>query len=297
MPSVPLIVLTWSLTAPPAPQPAAMVLSVKGQVEVRPDAGQPRRIGPKGLLYDADRLSVPAGGEATIVFFDGGLKLRVKPGATITIRPGGATAADAVERLGPVDGAVARTLRGLRARPGDERVAASTFRAIPGAPIPPPAVTPAYDAAVMSDRPTLSWKADRGPYTVRLRTAGSSRDVWTAQTAGTSLPYPDGEAPLRRGITYLWAVSDPDGRTVIEGRFSVVTRGEFRELAALRERARGSEPSGLLEAALTFEQHGVYDEAAAAYERLAAQNPDEPVFRAALAELRQRAGLAEKGRP
>ena len=91
-------VIAIALSAAGAERPVALVLSAKGAVEVRPAEGEPLAAARGMLLYPGDRLSVPDGGEAVVVFRDGGARERVRPGAEATVGAKGCTPPGAVER-------------------------------------------------------------------------------------------------------------------------------------------------------------------------------------------------------
>jgi hypothetical protein len=294
-------IVSTGLLPDPEPKPAAMVLAVRGAVEVRPVRGAPHPAAPKDLLYAADRLKVPAEGEVTLIYLGEGSRERVKPGAEVMIGAAGGAPAGSVERLKPVPPAVSDALRVVRPVAGGGRIAAASFRSDAGGAERRPGLTPIDGASVLTDRPALAWPPPPPPapgveaYRVALRIGGSNRLLWSATTPEPRLAYPDDQRPLRRGRSYSWTVSDPKGATIAEGHFSVVTEEEFQSLAEVGTMARSTDPGDLLLAAMAFEAHGVCDAALAAYERLIAQSPDEPTFRAARDELRARAGIAEQG--
>jgi tetratricopeptide (TPR) repeat protein len=60
--------------------------------------------------------------------------------------------------------------------------------------------------------------------------------------------------------------------------------------------ARSAAPADLLVAALSYEAHGVYNEALRLYERLAELVPSEGNFQRALASYYERAGLLEQAK-
>ena len=52
--------VTLGLLADQRPRPAAMVLDLRGPVQIRPSQGGPRRAEVGDLLYPGERLAVPA---------------------------------------------------------------------------------------------------------------------------------------------------------------------------------------------------------------------------------------------
>ena len=234
-------------------------------------------------------------GGVTLLFFETGAKERVKAGATVTIGPGGCEPREAVERLPSVSRSVAATLRDLRSPSGQEFASTSLRGTREPNGSAPPAVTPIDASTVVSDRPRLSWKARlvAKTYRVQMRVGGSQRLLWTAATNESSLTYPSGQPPLRRGRVYVWEVSDQDGRSVVSGRFTVATAPEASKLAAFEPLARSDDPADLLAAAVVLLAHGVDDQALIVYERLAKLAPSHPQHGEMLADLYRRAGRPE----
>ena len=161
----------------------------------------------------------------------------------------------------------------------------------------PPAVTPLRGSFVATDRPTLTWNALPGAdsYQVRLATAGRSAPLWTATTTAPRLPYPSDQDPLRRGRKYAWRVvartAGGETRPVTASQFTVASPAAERKLAELNELSGSDDPVDVLAAALVYETaYGAYDEALAAYERLAHLVPDEPSYQTVLARYYERAG-------
>ena len=130
------------LADPPRPRPAAMVLDLKGRVELRPAAGVARPAKVVDRLYPGDRLAVPADGTATVAFLGVGAQERLAAGSRGDDRPrglhaevgrgraAGAAAGGGADDEGGPRGGTATTAR--RRRRTSE----------PAASLPPPAITP-----------------------------------------------------------------------------------------------------------------------------------------------------------
>ena len=75
-----LAVLTDSPDDAPKPKlrPAAMILDLKGKVEIRPIEGKPRAAEIGDLLYPSEHLTVPAEGSATIAILGSGAREAIK---------------------------------------------------------------------------------------------------------------------------------------------------------------------------------------------------------------------------
>jgi formylglycine-generating enzyme required for sulfatase activity len=83
--------------------PQAMILEVRGAVQVQPAVGKPKAAIPQALLNLDDRLSLSADGQVQIVFLSDWHKERVASGREVTIDYRGCEPADAVlERDGSV---------------------------------------------------------------------------------------------------------------------------------------------------------------------------------------------------
>jgi len=144
--------------------------------------------------------------------------------------------------------------------------------------------------AIRSTTPTLRWEpvARAQGYTVRVvsyaKEEGNERIVWDHSVgAQTELTVPAGR--LRPGRVYFWHVE-----TLIQGRAVVSPAVGFWVLdaKALRqiEAAEHDYKSSALVLAGVYAKNGLYEDAVAQVERLAALNPDSPSVQAILRKLR-----------
>jgi hypothetical protein len=282
--------------AEPAP-PVAMVLTTKRAVTLERGGDKPRHVGAMDLLGPGDRVRVPDGGEALLVFLGDGHRERLRKKGDVTVNETGCAPAGAVERLeGPR--LPADSLRGLREMAVSGRGAVGVPRG-EAAPTPQ-VVTPMFGATVLSDRPSLSWPAASGAtgYRVELLSGAEGQDervLWKAETKEPRLDYAAKEKPLRPGLKYRWRVAallgdEKEERVVDNSKFLVATKREMEALAKVRPLASSKDPDDLVLAAATYEAYGAYGEALALYEKLAARFPDEANFQAALANYNERAG-------
>src|SRR5262249_56715512 len=69
--------LSLLLCDPPRPRPAAMVLDLKGSVQLRSVGGEARPAKVCDLLYAGDRLAIPADGAATVAILGLGAQERL----------------------------------------------------------------------------------------------------------------------------------------------------------------------------------------------------------------------------
>jgi hypothetical protein len=188
---------------------------------------------------------------------------------------------------------VARVARALAAL--DAEAAESALRsAREGESALPLPVSP-VSTAVRATRPVLRWRAVPGAegYTVRValpEEKESGRVVWE----GTAGPEPEAAVPagvLRRGESYFWQVETIAGgeaRLSPAVGFWVLDESTLGDLLALEKRHAASP---LLLTAL-LEAHGLYEEARAKLDRVAAANPASPHVRTMIEGLDRRAGRA-----
>jgi hypothetical protein len=276
------------LSDPPRPKPAAMVLDLKGSVQLKSVGGEARPAKVCDLLYAGERLVIPADGEATVAILGLGAQERLAPEFEATVGPDGCTPVTAVAERKKQRSSVARTMKGVRPAAGDGRKAAISLRSSGDE---TPAITPIQGATVTAFRPGFAWPTTKGSkgYRVKLL-SGDGREFWQAEATGPKLDYPEGREALKRGYLYRWEVTDQDSRPVTSGQFLVATESELKQVAELRRLAEGDDRADLLAAALSYRRLGCYADAIAAYERLTGLAPDEPLYRKELAELYRRAG-------
>jgi hypothetical protein len=277
------------------PMAVAMVLTTKGDITLEQESAKPRRLGAGEMLRPGDRLRAGSGAEAVLIFWEEARQERLKPKAQATVGAKGCTPPDSVERVKGKKLPAAQ-LDGLRHLAPSGRRAGSDLRR-DRLPAMPQQVTPIYDAAVLTNRPTLTWqpvdKAER--YRVELWSGNGQRRIWRATTTEARLEYPPKESALKPGTAYLWRVraqkgEDEDLGQVVDSKFSTVTKPEGEELAALTPLVAGGDVADLLLAAVAYEDHGVYGEALAVYEKLVAKQPEEANYLLALANYYERGG-------
>jgi hypothetical protein len=280
------------LCLPTAEPPAALVLRVKGSVEVQPAKGDPRPAKPgKTLVYVGDRLVVLKDGEAVLAFKAGGAIERVKPGTEATVGANGCTPPSAVERRQSNAGAVSAALRDIRPSSADGRTAAATLRSggegCPG-------VTPISGSTVASERPSFAWPVAKEVKTyvvivsTGLRDNGVGRELWRAETTETRLAFPADKPALRRGFPFQWKVTDLDSRELACGDFVVATGKQKERLDALAALAQSEHSDDVLLAAEGLDRLGAWVDALAAYDRLVKLVPNEASHREELDALRRR---------
>lgn len=285
-----------------ADKKAAMVLSVQGTVILQTKEGtkQPAKI--MDMLAAGDRLTVPVDGEAELVVLGDNHREHVKAQTTVTVMATGCAPRSAVERKDAVTTAV--SYHDVHRFAGGGRGAVVVLRG-PETPKKPPAVTPMFGSTVLSVRPTLSWQPVEGvdQYRVRLilgplNDEGDKEEVlWTARTKAARLPYPKKAKPLHFGNIYSWHViarpGQKDEQVVCRSQFWVIAKEDLAELAKVQPLTASKKPAGLLLAALTYQEYGVYEEALALFQRLTELLPKAAPFQLALADYYRQAGRQE----
>jgi hypothetical protein len=238
---------------PQTPRPVAMVLVVKGTVQVTPPGEKARKVAVEDLLYADDTIAVPADGSATIAILGGDLRQSLKGGATAKLGPKGCDASPMVESRA-LPRAVAGMLKGVQPAVGNARKAGVAARGhAPAQPSPP--LAPIYDATVDSLRPELAWRAQKGVTSYRVTLTSAAGEVfWRAETTEPKLPPSDDRPALTRGHVYDWKVTDPGGRELTSGHFAVADEGESKKLAALKPLASSEDPADLFTVALALKQ-------------------------------------------
>ena len=108
--------LSLLLCDPPRPRPAAMVLDLKGSVQLRSVGGEARPAKVCELLYAGERLAIPADGAATVAILGLGAQERLAPGSEATVGPQGCTPATAGRRRWPSAPAARSRRRSRRSR-------------------------------------------------------------------------------------------------------------------------------------------------------------------------------------
>jgi hypothetical protein len=295
--SVLLLSAAFLLVAAEPPDPVAMVLDTKGTLMLERAGAKPGRLDVGDPVYAEDRLMAQDAG-ARLIFLEDGHCEQLKPKARVTVATKGCTPVDSVEpvkRKTPSP----RQLDSLRDLARSGRGAVGVVRGTP--PASPQVVTPLYGATVLTDRPKLTWRPveKAAGYRVELWSGDGKRLIWRAKPAAAQLDYPPKETALRPGAAYLWRVrarsaTDEDLGLVVDSEFATAGKMEAAELAALQPLAAGADTADWLQAALTYQEYGVYGEALALFEKLAAKQPDKPKFQEALAIYYERAGRTDE---
>jgi hypothetical protein len=274
------------------PRPAAIILDLKGRVEIRSADGASDSAQVGELLYPDERLGVPAGGFATIAILGAGTRETIKPSCEVIVTPSGCMPLESIAKRMNEPRTVVSVMKGVRGSAGDRRKLGVGYRSGPD---DPPAITPIFGATVASERPGFAWPPDAKSRSYRVKLNSSAgRNLWSVESTEPRLAFPEGKQPLKPGYVYRWEVTDQDFRAITAGEFSVATQAEreqFKEFKALTE---GGDRSDRFSAVLGYRRIAACAEAIAVLERLAAESPDVAAYRDQLAELKRLAGLSRK---
>jgi hypothetical protein len=280
-----ILTLTLLVAASDKPESVAMVLSVQGDVNLRP----------MDLLRIGDLVRVPASGSVRLVFLADGHRETLGPGGKVKITESGGTPAEAVKR--EKSKLPASHLDGLRTLAASARAGVSRVRDVDAA---PPPVSPIAESIVLSNRPDFAWAAVRGveQYDVQLFRGDVDRKeslVWTSRAATEHCEYPKDRPALGRGEMYTLKVVQ--GKDVVaKGKFTVATEDEARDFESIRKLSQSPDVADRLLAAMLFEAGLVYDESHRLFESLVKESPKEPWVLLASARHLARMGRNEEAK-
>jgi hypothetical protein len=281
-----IVTLTLLLAASDESEAVAMVLSVHGDVKLRP----------MDLLRSGDEVQVPASGSVRVVFLGDGHRETLNAGAKVKITESGGTPAEAVMRektklpTSQVDG--------LRTLAESARAGVSRVRDVDA---PPPPVSPIAESIILSDRPDFAWTTVRGveQYEIQLYRGEADRKdkaFWSARAAMEQCEYPKDRPALGRGEIYTWKVVVHGKGIVAKSKFTVATEEEIHDLDAVKKLSQSPDVADRLLAAMLFEANLVYDESNRLFESLVKELPKEPWVLLASARHLARLGRSEEAK-
>lgn len=256
--------LALAFAAPLAAQedPAALVVRLQGEVQVRHAGASPTAAAVGERLLAGDEV-LPASGARAILITRTGAQQVVTSATTVTEPRGGGNPdmfARAMRTLAQAASADARTAGGRQ----------GMIRPIPGEPV---LVAPRNGLTVTSPRPTFSWLLVDGAagYTIQIRRVDGGRPIRFESTPN-HFTLPDDVPALLPGAEYAWTVAPLRGRPTREQRFRVIDPTEYADLAATLDEVveLGLDPSGdgLFLSAVVYRDLDLFYEAAAALEEL-----------------------------
>jgi hypothetical protein len=245
--------------------PIAVVVRVTGAVQVQIGAARPAPATPGLRLRAGDRLTVPSGAQAVILY---------RTGRSQTVRQNIRVQAPRAAAGGGVFQQTIRTLnevastdaRNLPNRQG-------MIRPIAGSPVP---VSPRNLMPVAATRPTFAWThvPEAAAYLLQVRDLAGGMPARYPAGGDTTFTLPADAPALVRGHTYEWSVARVDGgRAAPPTRFLVASQAQLdsveRSLARLRRSGLDPEGDGAFLAAVVYHEAGFLAEALAALDRVA----------------------------
>ncbi|HUF50102.1 MAG TPA: hypothetical protein VMN60_04680 [Longimicrobiales bacterium] len=258
-------VMAASAIQPPA-DPAALVVQLSGRVEVQ-RAGRTLPVTVGASLEAGDRLVVPAGGRAVLMYRTGKMETAT---STLTIEARQSEQPSNLYRQ-TVQTAVAVATTDAGKQPNRQGM----IRPVPGEPTPS---TPRNGIKVLDVRPTFTWLAVPGAtaYTIQIRRTdldGARPVRFQHAHADTTWTYPADSPALVPGASYEWTVAAaPGGRPAVAARFRVVSAVEFDALSRMLGEfaAAGIDPmsDGLFVTALWYRETGLFYEAQRALDQM-----------------------------
>jgi hypothetical protein len=237
--------------------PAALVLRIRGDVQVRHGGGAWANASVGERLMAGDEV-LPGGGALAVLMSPGGGTQRVTEATTVAA-PRGAGNTDMFVRALAALSQAASTDVSVGGRQG-------MIRPIPGA---TSLVSPRNGLTVQSDRPTFEWTPTPGKsYELMLRKTDGGRPEIFDVGDGTSWTYPDELPALEFGATYAWTVfvgGRSGGRPLLQQEFRVLDIPEFAQLSEFMEEIKefGLDPldDGLFLTVVVFRDLGLYYDA------------------------------------
>ncbi len=293
--------LSTGAISPPAPasaDPLAVIAAARGKVDVLPaKGGKPQRAVFGLPLERGDKVSVGAGGAATVFFNDGNvIELAEKSAVTVGGRVAPPKRASGASGLREVFTQVSRFVTaGSR---GSGLVSLSGMR---GGTNETPLLLEPRQTDVLEARPSFAWRAIEGAARYRLTVSNERGTLWTREVSATTCAYPDEAAALDRDADYLWEVEAFAERGSLRhevSAFHVLARTESDAVAANLARIRGSaggaqSPAAAFLAGSYLSGRGLYRDAADQFKNLRKLSPDSPAPHEALGKVYRAVGLMD----
>ena len=279
--------------------PIAVIADLKGKVEVTAaQGGAAQRAVVGRALEKGDWVKVPSGGAATLLFSDGNV---VDLAGTSSVRVGGQVGGKAGKAPGlPSD--VFTSVRKFVAGGSRETglVALSQLRSAPVDRDAPFLIAPRR-TALLTDRPTFTWRAVPGATRYRVTLSAESGPLWDREVQGLSLPFPADAAALAAGTEYLWELQALSDIKALRSESSVFQVLPATEAAAVRlnlgrigDSAGGVEsPAARFIAGSYLSGLGLFLDASEQFGALCKLTPESPAPHKALGDIYSSIGLMD----
>lgn len=289
-----LLILAAALALPKLADAAevGLLVAVKGDVQTfRPSKNKWSKASLMESVADGGKIKVAPGGEAVITLYKNGERRQLGPGSVTTV------AADACKTA---SGPAAITLPALPMKQikdlAQSRVAVGRpgGTVLRGGPLDIELLG-LFNTATRDRRPVFRWRAVAGAASYKLKVWDEKDDqIWQAEAVATSATYPADAPELKPGVDYIWRVTATvkGERFSANGIFRVLTHEQRVDAAdELQTLPDGDDAVTQVLRAEFFVRRGLWDDAIAAYQSLAAAHPESAAIHSALANL-----LAEQGR-
>ena len=224
-----LVGISLVAAAPLAAQdsPAALIIRVQGDVQIRQGGAAPGPATAGARLSVGDEVLPGTGARATLIVPSGATQQITE--ATTVRAPQGGTTGDLFQRAMATLAQAASTDATAGGRQG-------MIRPIPGQTA---LVLPRNGLTINSDRPTFVWTASEGQiYELMLRKVDGGRPEIFEIGTDTTWTYPDDLEPLEFGATYSWTIfvgGRRGGRTLPQQEFRVIDIVAFAELTSFMD--------------------------------------------------------------
>lgn len=278
--------------------PVAVIASVKGRVDVVATRGGAAQRAVFGRpLERGDKLSVLAGGSATVLFNDGNvIELAEKSTIVVSGKVSRPAAGPAAALPSDVYASVVRSVAGGSRETG--LVAGSPLR---GENESAPLLIAPRQTAVMAERPVFTWRAIDGATRYKVTVSSAERgELWTREVTALTVAWPADVAALTEG-DYLWeveALSDAKSLRHESSVFQALAPGQAAtirgNLDRIRDTAGGADsPAARFIAGSYLSGLGLYQDATEQFGALCKLAPSSPAPHEALGDLYTRIGLKD----
>jgi hypothetical protein len=276
-------------------EPLAVLAAARGAVEVASASGSRARATFGRSLERGDKVLVPAGGSATVLFNDGNV---VELGEKSTLTIGGKAAAPKPKTAAmpaEVYASVSRFATDGSRETG--LVAVSSLRAAPEA---APLLMAPRKTALLDPRPTFRWRPVETATRYRVAISGEAGPLWDREVAGDSLSYPADAEPLAAGADYVWELrawrEDTELRreeTAVHMLAADEAKTVRSALARIGESAGADSPAGFYLSGSYLSGRGLYQDALARFQSLGRISPESPAPHEAMGNLYRAVGLMD----
>jgi len=276
--------------------PIALLIGLKGKVEVLPSGTKQTERAALGRgLMKGDRVNVAPGASATLFFNDGNvIELSEKSSIAVNGRPS--------KKAGVSSAAISADIFKSASRPiaaGSRETGLVALAPMRGSGDEEPIIRSPRRTDLLSDRPTLAWRAVDGATRYRITVSGDDGELWRRETNSTALPYPKEAQSLPRGVEMLWeieALSDAGSLRQDATTIRVITTDDANhvnaQVASILETTGGDQQAASRYLAGSYlAGRGLYADAERQFQALSTMDPNAPGPHQALGGVYDAIGL------